>query len=145
MLLYPQFNKVEKGVYWFHLVRLHPSVLLLEDQLYYWKINCDVGRLLILSEDQPCWRQSTGIDGNYWSRKITARRWLHKYVGAEWGACFTWYLNQICLQMSVCPSVDRIVSALYLQQYSPDPFHICTSYQATSGVSRVNLKFWQIL
>ena len=53
---------------------------------------------------------------------------------------------------SVCPSVYRIVSALYLQQYSPDPFHICTSYQATSeGVSHVmfvskfkNLKFWQI-
>ena len=51
---------------------------------------------------------------------------------------------------SVCPSVDRIVSALYLQQYLSDPFHICTSYQATSGVSRVmpvskfkNLKFWQ--
>ena len=40
--------------------------------------------------------------------------------------------------LSVCPSVDRIVSALYLQQYSSDPFHICTSYQATSeGVSRV--------
>ena len=39
---------------------------------------------------------------------------------------------------SVCPSVDRIVSALYLQQYSSDPFHICTSYQAISeGVSRV--------
>ena len=41
-------------------------------------------------------------------------------------------------RLSVCPSVDRIVSALYLQQYSLDPFHICTSYQATSeGVSRV--------
>ena len=40
--------------------------------------------------------------------------------------------------LSVCLSVDRIVSALYLQQYSSDPFHICTSYQATSeGVSRV--------
>ena len=39
---------------------------------------------------------------------------------------------------SVCPSVDRIVSALYLQQYSSDPFHICTSYQATpEGVSHV--------
>ena len=54
---------------------------------------------------------------------------------------------------SVCSSVDRIVSALYLQQYSWDPFHICTSCQATSeGVSRVmfvskynNLKFRQIL
>ena len=40
--------------------------------------------------------------------------------------------------LSVCPSVDRMVSALYLQQYSLNPFHICTSYQATSeGVSRV--------
>ena len=42
------------------------------------------------------------------------------------------------VRLSVCPSVDRIVSALYLQQYSSDPFYICTSYQATSeGVSRV--------
>ena len=42
------------------------------------------------------------------------------------------------VRLSVCPSVDRIVSALYLQQYSSDPFHICTSYQATSeDVSRV--------
>ena len=28
--------------------------------------------------------------------------------------------------------MDIIVSALYLQQYSSDPFYICTSYQATS-------------
>ena len=56
------------------------------------------------------------------------------------------------VRLSVCPFVDRIVSALYLQQYSSDPFHICTSYQATSeGVSRVMpvskfkyLKFWRI-
>ena len=56
------------------------------------------------------------------------------------------------ITLSVYPSVDRIVSALYLQQYSSDPFHICTSYQATSeGVSHVmpvsklkNLKFWRI-
>ena len=55
--------------------------------------------------------------------------------------------------VSPCLSVNRIVSALYLQQYSSDPFHICTSYQATSGdVSYVmfvskfkNLKFCQIL
>ena len=57
------------------------------------------------------------------------------------------------VRLSVCLSVDRIVSALYLQQYSSDLFHIYTSYQATSeGVSCVmpiskfkNLKFWQIL
>ena len=56
------------------------------------------------------------------------------------------------VRLSVCPSVDRIVSALYLQQCSSDPFHICTSYQATlEGVSRLmpvskfkNLKFWRI-
>ena len=55
--------------------------------------------------------------------------------------------------VSPCPSVDRIMFALYLQQYSSDPFHICTSYQATSeGVSGVKFvsklkifKFWQIL
>ena len=57
------------------------------------------------------------------------------------------------VHLSVCPSVDRILSNLYLQQYSSDPFHICTSFQATSeGVTRImfiskfkHLKFWQIL
>ena len=40
--------------------------------------------------------------------------------------------------LSVCPSVDRIVSPLYLQQYSSDPLRICT-YQATSeGVNLVS-------
>ena len=33
---------------------------------------------------------------------------------------------------SVCPYVDRIISALFLQQYSLDPFHICTSYRVIS-------------
>ena len=55
------------------------------------------------------------------------------------------------VRLFLCPSVEIIVCALYLQ-YSLDPFHICTSYQATSeGVSRVafgskfnNLKFWRI-
>ena len=42
------------------------------------------------------------------------------------------------VRLSVFPSVDRIVSALYLQQYLSDPFHICTSYQTTlEGVSHV--------
>ena len=73
------------------------SPVLLEDKLYYWKINCDIGRSVVSSGDQLYWRQSTGIDGNYRSRKITARRWLHKYVGAECGASsFTWYLYQMC-------------------------------------------------
>ena len=37
------------------------------------------------------------------------------------------------ITLFVCPSVDRIVSTLYLQEYSSDPLHICTSYEATSG------------
>ena len=65
----------------------------------------------------------------------------------------SWELRSNSPKMSVCLSVDRIVSALYLQQYSLDPFHICTSHQATSeGVSSVMsiskfkiLKFWRIL
>ena len=63
-----------------------------------------------------------------------------------------WFrLVRLSIRLSVCPSVD-IVSTLYLLQYSPDPFRIYTSYQATSeGVSHVkkfklkNFKFWQIL
>ena len=85
-----------------------PSGVLLEDKLYYWKINCNNGRSVVFSEDQLYWRLSTGIDGNYRSRKITERRWLHKYVGAECRASsFTWYLYQMCntdVRPSVCPS-----------------------------------------
>ena len=81
------------------------STVLLEDKLYYWKINCDIGRSMVFSEDQLYWRQSTGIDGNYRSRKITAGRWLHKYVGAQCGASsFTWYFYQMC-NTDVRPSV----------------------------------------
>ena len=83
------------------------STVLLEDQLYYWKINCDVGRYVVLLEDQLYWRRSTGIDGNYQWRKITMRRWLHNYVGAECGASnFTWYLYQIC-NTDICLSGAR--------------------------------------
>ena len=77
----------------------------------------------------------------YWSLRVIIPPASTKLIGGYTG-----------ITLSVCPSVDRIVSALYLQQFSPDPFHICTSYQATSeGVSRVmpvskfkNLKFWRI-
>ena len=35
------------------------------------------------------------------------------------------FLNlNLNVRLSICPSVDRIMSALYLQQYSSDPFHI---------------------
>ena len=46
---------------------------------------------------------------------------------------------------SLRPSVGRIVSTLYLLQYMPDPFHINTSYQATSDVVlriKVFKKIW---
>ena len=62
--------------------------VLLEDKLYHWKINCDVGRSGVFSEDAVM---------KTINRKITVRRWLHKYVGAECGASsFTWYLYQMC-------------------------------------------------
>ena len=64
----------------------------------FWPVHGSVG-----PPDQPrpfygmSVRQSTGLDRNYRSRKITARWWLHKYVGAECGASsFTWYLYQMC-------------------------------------------------
>ena len=107
------------------------STVLLEDKLYYWKINCDIGRSVVFSEDQLYWRQSAGIDGNYRSRKITAKRWLLKYVRAECGASsFTWYLYQMCntdvrlsVCLSVCPShlfdyVPIIVSSQNFQKLS---------------------------
>ena len=76
---------------------------------------------------------------------------LYPPLQRSWKEGCTGFTLSLC--PSVCPSVDRIMSALYLQQYLSDPFHICTSYQATSeGVSLVmffrkfkNLKFWRIL
>ena len=49
---------------------------------------------------------------------------------------YTGYTLSICLSicLSVRPSVDKIVSTLYLPQYLLDPFHIYTSYQTTSEV-----------
>ena len=80
------------------------STVLLEDLLRRWKMN---GRSKVLLENQLYWRQSTGLDGNYRSRKITPRRWLHKYVGAECCASsLTWYLYQMCntdVRHQVCP------------------------------------------
>ena len=49
--------------------------------------------------------------------------------------------------LSVHPSVCTMVSTLYLPQYSPDPFHIYTSYQvALGGVSccKVFFQNWNI-
>ena len=102
--------------YWKISCIIGRPIVILEDQLYYWKstvlledlLRCWKmnGRSKVLLENQLYWRQSTGLDGNYRSRKITARRWLHKYVEAECGASsFTWYLYQMCntdVRLSVC-------------------------------------------
>ena len=56
-----------------------------------------------------------------------------------WSTFYTPRFNEVdrgvywyhLVRLSVRLSVDRIVPALYLQQYSSNPFHICTSYQAT--------------
>ena len=96
------------------------STVLLEDQLYHRKTNCCVGRSTVLLEIdciigrsivmlEDEWkikgiiRKSAVLKTINWIRwklpikKITARRWLHKYVGAECGASsFTWYLYQMC-------------------------------------------------
>ena len=73
--------------------------------------------------------------------------------------CYTWPPASTKLKggytgftLSVCPSVDRIVSALYLQQYLWDPFHIhilssnlrmCVRVMFVSKFKK--LKFWRIL
>ena len=67
----------------------------------------------------------------------------------SWRGVYWFYL----VRLSVCPPVERIMSALYPLQNLPDSFHIYTPYQAIlEGESRVkfffkfkNLKFWQIL
>ena len=104
------------------------STILLEDLLRCWKMN---GRSKVLLENQLYWRQSTGLDGNYRSRKITAWRWLHKYVGAECGASsFTWYLYRMCntdVRPSVCLSV-------YL---SATPFLLCSHHRIIMKFSGV--------
>ena len=87
--------------YWKISCIIGRPIVVFEHRLYYWKIDCIIGRYIagrsmVLLEDQLYWRQSTGLDGNYRSRKITARRWLHKYVRAECGASsFAWCLYQM--------------------------------------------------
>ena len=104
-----QIVVLEDGLYYWK------STVLLEDLLRCWKMN---GRSKVLLENQLYWRQSTGLDENYRSRKIAARRWLHEYVGAECGASsFTWYLYQMCntdTRLSVCLSVRPSVTPFWL-------------------------------
>ena len=53
---------------------------------------------------------------------------LYPPLQRSWKGVYCFHL----VRLSVCLSVCGIVSALYLPQYSPDPFDICISYQATS-------------
>ena len=114
---------VERGMYWFHLVC--PS-------------------------DCPSDPLTTGAPLQNVSTMFKAPKLTCWHMADD---CRNMLFQYFLMMMSVCPSVDGIISAL--QQYSPDPFHIYTSYQATSeGVSHVkvfdfsklkNLKFSQIL
>ena len=74
---------------------------------------------MVWLQDQLYWRQSTRTNGNYGSRKVTARRWLRRYVGAE---CRIWlHLIHIkyAIQMSVRPVIVRT-----LQPTISNPVHI---------------------
>ena len=64
----------------------------------------------------------------------------------SWKGVFWFHL--VCL--SVCLSVDRIVSALYLQQYSSNPFHflhiLSSNFKSVACKACFKIKnFWQIL
>ena len=124
------------------------STVLLENRLYYWKINCDAGRSMVLLEDQLYWRQSTGLDGNYRSRKITARWWLHKYVGAECGASsFTWYLYQICntdVRLSVCLSVRHTFLTMFQSSYHHEIFRSYYQWQKWRPCKRSKVKVTEV-
>ena len=50
------------------------------------------------------------------------------YTGFTLSGCLSFSLSaHVCL--SICPSVDQIVSALFLPLYLLDMFHFYTSYQ----------------
>ena len=69
----------------------------------YWIFSCDQAALRMVQSVRPSvwtiWKLPMKNDTK--TRHFTyikyARRWLHKYVGAECGASsFTWYLYQMC-------------------------------------------------
>ena len=149
----PRFNEVERGVYWYHLVRLSvcPSVDRIMSALYLQQYSSDPFHICTsyqatsesVSHVMPVLKFK---NLKFWRIFIppASRKLIGGYTGITLSVCPS-------VRPSICPSVDRIVSALYLQEYSSDPFHFCTSYQATSeSVSRVmpiskfkNLKFWR--
>ena len=98
---------------------------------------------------------SENLDGGWlWKSLISSFKCIHSAF-YEPDFCFALhqYFPTVTLtflyprfnEVSHCPSARlwTIVSDLYLQWYSPDPFHISTSYQATSEcVSRVMFLFF---
>ena len=82
---------------------------------------------------------------NYQSRKITARRWPHKYVGAECGASsFTWYLYQMC--NTVCPSVRHTCLTMFPSSYHHEIFRSYYQWQKWRPCkrSRSNIKVTEV-
>ena len=73
-------------------------------------------------------------EGRKWCKLLGQCRRISLMVSRYHNAPSPPPLNEIegGLQVSPCPSVDRIVSTLYLLQYTLDPFHIYTPYRATS-------------
>ena len=61
---------------------------------------------------------------------------IYPLLQRSWKGVYWFYVVRLSGHLSVCMSVDGIMSTLYLQQYSLDPFYIYTFYQAASeGVS----------
>ena len=110
---------------------IHSSWLLLLFLASYWLLDmCSVSLLTIFSltlEMDNCPICSRSVLPQAKQVKYAVCYYTPRFNEVERGVY--WYH---LVRLSICPSVDRIVSALYLQQYSLDPFHICTSYQATS-------------
>ena len=115
-----------------HIISRHYKKSLLRSQIYhgYEELSTDT--------NYPIWRR----------QKLPYMKKTRKKKQVCGAACF------MAAEIKFSEDVrlwTEIVSAPYLQQYSSDPFHICTSYQATSeDVLRVmpvsklkNLKFWQ--
>ena len=81
---------------------------------------------------------------------------LHYYTPTQrswWGGGGYWFHSvRLSVRPSVCPSVQYPISALWPLHFWLGPFHIHTSYQATSeGVLRIkclakfqNLNFWKL-
>ena len=96
------------------------------------------------------WSCLSTLTGLVLTTQIEACYYTPRFNEVERGV-YWFHVVRPSARLSVRPSVEAIVSAAYLQQYSLDPFHIHTSYQATSKgalhltlfVKFQNLNVWQ--